>query len=486
MERNYKALFETTNDAIFLLEADHCIDCNPAALDMFGCERNQIIGQSLLRFSSDTQSDDQNPKSLLLDKIAKALTGKPQRFEWSCLRWDNSPLCGEISLNGVDYSGKPYVLATIRDITSRKVAEQSLAEQTAILRAWFDTVPGVTMKYDTEGRLVNWNRRFADFFGDKPEEIDKQDYLKHVAPAAHAKARGVFDETINTGHTQSVELPMIKSGGAIVTVLLQLNRYFRNGRPHVVEVGIDVTERVSAEQEARRQKEALRKLTRRLIHSYEEERRHISRELHDEMGQSLTAVRTDAMTIANIAKDKLPEIHERAQSILKMAGQTYDMAHRIMKRLRPSALYDLGLIDALEDLLEEWRKKDSSTQFILSVSGEFNDLEDEVSISIYRIIQECITNAVRHSGGTSVTIKMSRVLTIDPNNENRELIHLLVTDNGIGLVDEIIGRKDSFGLAGIRERAQSLGGELMIHNAEDKGLSIEVILPILPAPTHSE
>ena len=483
MERIYYALFKTTNNAIFLLEADNCVDCNPAALNMFGCERAQIIGQSLLRFSSDIQSDDQNQKSLLLDKIAKAQSGSSKRFEWNCMRCDNSQFYGEISLNGVNYSGKAYVLATVRDITDRKVAEQSLAEQTAILRTWFDTVPGVTMKYNAEGRLVNWNCRFADFFGDTPEELNKQDFLKHISPEAHAKAREAFHETINSGHTQTIELPMTTGSGAIATMLFQLNRYFRDGRPHVVEVGIDVTERVRAEQEARRQKETLRKLTRRLIHSYEEERRHISRELHDELGQSLTAVRADAVSIANIAQGELPEIHERAQSILEMAGRTYDIARKIMKRLRPSALYDLGLIDAVEDLLEEWRKKHPSMQFALAVSGEFTDLEEEVSISIYRIIQECVTNAVRHSGGTNVNINLSRVTTIGSETGNRELIHLLVTDNGNGLADEPSGRKDSFGLAGIRERAQGLGGELMIHNAENNGLSVEVILPVVPTST---
>jgi PAS domain S-box-containing protein len=334
--------------------------------------------------------------------------------------------------------------------------------------------------YDATGTLVLWNQQFFELFGGTREEMVTQGFLHYIVPDDRVKARKMFDDLLLTGQTQSLELRVVPKTGICMPLVIRVSRFYKNGQPFIVGVAVDVTDRIKAEEETARQKEALRHLTRRLIQGYEDERRHIARELHDELGQSLTAVRTDAVYIANRMKDAEPDIHERAQAILKIAGRTYDVTHAIMKRLRPGVLDDLGLVDAVEDLIADWQHQHACIGFGLEIDGTFDDLGGETKIAIYRAVQECLTNVMRHSAATEVSIHLLRgPIRDDSGGADNTHVQLRVRDNGRGLSGTAREHMSKgFGLAGMRERVSGLNGTLVLNEPGGKGLEVEITIPL--------
>ncbi len=127
----YKTLFETANDAIFLMRGDRIIECNPKTLEMFGCTRNQIIGQPPYKFSPPMQPGGRPSQEAAMGRIQAGLDGVPQSFEWTHIRYDGTHFDAEVSLNRVDLDGEPHIQAIVRDVTERKLAQEALTESEA-------------------------------------------------------------------------------------------------------------------------------------------------------------------------------------------------------------------------------------------------------------------------------------------------------------------------------------------------------------------
>ena len=220
-----------------------------------------------------------------------------------------------------------------------------------------------------------------------------------------------------------------------------------------------------AEQTATELKEN-RELTRLIQHHIEEERRNLALELHDELGQSVTAVKTIATSLVNRANDKTLDVASAAKMIVDVSGQMYDSMHGMVRQLRPLALDKLGLRDALQELASAQQTRHPAIQFDLKLEGNFKDLDPDVSIAAYRIVQECLTNIVRHAGATEAEVSVR-------SNEN---LTLVIRDNGRGLPVDQANREERFGLMGMRERAEGLGGKFEVNS--DQGVTVKVSLPV--------
>jgi two-component system sensor histidine kinase UhpB len=209
-------------------------------------------------------------------------------------------------------------------------------------------------------------------------------------------------------------------------------------------------------------------LSQQLINLQETERKNLARDLHDEFGQSLTAIHADSSVVLNLAKSKYPELKESAMAISQLSKHLMDMIGGLLQRLRPGALDELGLEDALEELVGIWQARNDNCHCSLKVEGKLpNGMNEAQRITIYRLAQECLTNVARHANATSVSIN----LIMEDNHLN-----ICVKDNGKGFeVAELIG----FGLLGMRERVEGLGGVITI-SSNNAGTEIIASLPVLP------
>lgn len=222
----------------------------------------------------------------------------------------------------------------------------------------------------------------------------------------------------------------------------------------------------SAEAEARLT--AQREFTRMLHQRIEEERAALARELHDELGQSLTAIRSIARSIAQNPHIKGHDVERSAQLLFRTAGSTYDAMHRMIPRLRPIQLNEMGLLDAVRDLVSDIQVKHPGLRIDLQCDRTIPHLTELLEISAYRIIQEALTNVIRHAGASRVRL----IIAVED-----EKLRLTVSDNGTGIVTSI-ARAGHYGVRGMQERAESLGGTLRFDPVPEGGLKVDVSLPI--------
>jgi hypothetical protein len=231
----------------------------------------------------------------------------------------------------------------------------------------------------------------------------------------------------------------------------------------------DITEHNRAE-EAERKLEETRQLSQIIQHHIEDERRSLARELHDELGQYVTAIKTFAVAISNKAGKASPEITSSAQTIVAAANHIYDGMHNIIRQLRPGVLDNLGLTETLRDAVAQWQTQSPQMKFNLEFLGKLDGLGETLNINLYRIVQESVTNALRYSQASEINITLQRT----PDGD----ISLKVQDNGIGLDVSRLEQSQQFGLLGMRERVQSLNGRYALESAPGKGVDIQVYIPI--------
>jgi two-component system, NarL family, sensor histidine kinase UhpB len=231
-----------------------------------------------------------------------------------------------------------------------------------------------------------------------------------------------------------------------------------------------VQDSLQARREARLAEDALaqnRQLTQIIQQRIEQERGAIARELHDEMGQQVTAIKTIGVSIAQRVARIDPEIEASARLVAQCADEIYDGVHRLIARLHPLALDQFGLHDALSDLLADWRQRCPEMSFTLQADAPLGELDDLHAASVYRIVQEAVSNAVRHAQADRIEVRLAAC--------GRDL-DLQVRDNGRGLGPDHAA-PGHYGVQGMRERAQSLGGRFAIGAGEAGGTAVSVHLP---------
>ena len=228
------------------------------------------------------------------------------------------------------------------------------------------------------------------------------------------------------------------------------------------------TERRQAEMELKRSQELFRSLSEHLQVIREEERTRIARKIHDDMGQSLTALKIDLSWLNKRLAANQDSIREKLQSMVTLINETIETVHNVSEDLRPGILDDFGLAAAIEWQAEEFQKR-TGIECRTSLPAEEFELSKEKSTNLFRIVQESLTNVIRHANATNVEINL---------NQADGILLLEVVDNGKGITRAAITNPKSFGLIGIKERVHSLGGEVNIVGTPNEETRIIVKMPI--------
>jgi len=210
-----------------------------------------------------------------------------------------------------------------------------------------------------------------------------------------------------------------------------------------------------------------RLLAQRNVLAQEQERRAIARELHDELGQSLNAIKLDAVAIRQRVSDEDDEVHQNAAAIIDLADHVHESVRTLTRQLRPVALDELGLRDALELLVTQWARRNAPVECQFVAEGDLDGLGELVNITVYRCVQECLTNITRHARAQRVDVGVRRT---------GPMVELRVSDDGAGLMTT--AKHAGVGLVGLRERAQSLEGIMELASEPGKGVQVVVRLPL--------
>lgn len=264
-------------------------------------------------------------------------------------------------------------------------------------------------------------------------------------------------------HLQLDELPTVALAAALGLVWFAWRRYREARRELVRRQAVEARLAAALDEKNR--------LARRFIDAQEAERRNVARELHDELGQWLNAIKLDAVAIDRHA-DPAP-LRERARSIVDGVDRIHAVVQTMIRRFRPVALDELGLRAALEHSIHDWRRRMPDTLLRLSATGDLDHCGEAVNLAVYRMVQEGLTNVSRHARARRVEVRLDRRPCPDGHGSR---IHLVVDDDGVG-TDLGIPRS-GLGLLGMRERAELLGGDFGLASEPGHGFSLWATLPV--------
>ncbi len=330
-----------------------------------------------------------------------------------------------------------------------------------------EDIPEMVCRWQPDGRITYVNEAYCRYFGLSREALLRGARL----PAFHPGAEGgaIDPEPYRERPVVVVEFPVPQPDGS-VRWQRWLDRALFDADGAIREfqsIGEDITERKRTEDETRRLLEENRRLARMALAIQEDERARLARELHDELGQSLTAMRADAESILRLNQQRDRSIDACARAINDVAGQVYGTVHEMMHRLRPVLLDDLGLRDALVELMQRWQGQHPEVALRPQLEA-IDPLPQAVQLAAFRIVQEALTNIAKHASAQRVDVILQQ--------RDRATLALTVRDDGVGM--EPAAHRQGYGLLGMRERVLALGGNFEVTGAAGHGVAIRVLLPL--------
>ncbi len=325
---------------------------------------------------------------------------------------------------------------------------------------------GITVLAD--GEIVDINEAFCSTFGYTRQDIQDRKPLEVGIWAAPAEREAFVTTLHEHGSVRNRQTQYRSKTGRTGIALLSAEVIEIDGKDCVVFMSIDITDLKGAEQELVSSRNQLRRLGAHLEKVREEERAHVAREIHDQLGQELTGLKMDLSWCLSRIPAEEKALADKTSAMIGLVDETVHTVRRIATELRPGVLDDLGLIPALEWLAQEFQTRSGILCSFTSRQGD-RPLDIGRTTALFRIFQETLTNAARHSRATRVDAVLGW---------GSDHVRLEVADNGVGMPALQTEPGESFGILGMKERAMMCGGELRIAETQGGGTTISVDIPI--------
>ncbi len=332
-----------------------------------------------------------------------------------------------------------------------------------------DALPFYVLLVDAHHHILQANKAVQAQLGVEPKDIVGKYCPKVIHGLDEPFYACPLEEAVEKGQAVEREALDPESGRWITSAIYPTRGWTRDGRRIFFHMVTDITERKQAEERLRTSREQLRSLSAHLESLREEERKNIAREIHDELGQMLTALKIDLSWLTNRLPKEQELLLEKTKSMYQLVDTAIQTVKRVSAELRPGALDDLGLAAAIEWQAGEFEKL-TKIKCEFSSNPEDIVLDQDRSTAIFRIFQETLTNVVRHADATKVKANLK---------EEAGRIILRIRDNGKGIEKKQISDPKAFGLIGMRERAHFWGGELKITGTPGKETTVVVSIPLV-------
>lgn len=354
-------------------------------------------------------------------------------------------------------------------VDERRRARDGLRLANAELTQIFETSADGMRVIDPAFNVLRANQTFCALAGQtKQEAVGKKCHEGFRGPLCHSDGCPM---TRILGGEDRVECDVekVRQDGSPVPCIVTATP-FRDAQGRIVgivEDFKDISERKRTEEQLRRSQSRLRELTAYLESAREKERTRVAREIHDELGQSLTALKLDVHWLAHRLPLDPPVLLRKAEDMQDLIDRNIEFVQRVCSELRPGLLDNLGLSAAMEWQSNEFQGR-TGIECDLQACPEEVVLDQARSTALFRVFQETLTNVLRHAGATRVRIRLE---------DRSEAIVLEVSDDGKGITPEEVSDPRSFGLMGIRERVHAFGGNLDIDGRPGQGTTVRVTLP---------
>lgn len=475
-EEKYRALVEATNDWLWEIDAEGIYTyVSPRVRDILGYAPEEVLGRRPTDFMPREEAARvmevfgeiaaERKPLVLLENVNLHKDGRHVVLETSGL-----PIFDDdgrhLGYRGID-----------RDITPRKQAEAAHRESEARIRGMAGNVPGMVFQFALQARgelafrYASDGARALCGYGPKVLLDDVQNFLGLIRSEDQPTFLLGLADSVRELAAWNWEGRIEAPGGGEKWINWRASpRLLGDGTVLWDGVAVNITEAKDSQAALARSREQLQALSGYLQTVREEEKSHIAREIHDELGGTLTALKMDAYWLSKKLPPEFDDFHGKLAGMLTMVDGAVQTTRRICTELRPTVLDDLGLLAAIEWQVTEFQKR-------MSIPCTFHrpprdvELEGGMAIALFRILQESLTNVARHAGASVVFV----VCQI-----TEEHIFLAIEDNGCGIDPRAMEAGHSHGLRGIRERARQFGGEVDIVGTAGQGTVVMVQFPLPP------
>jgi PAS domain S-box-containing protein len=480
-EERYRSLYNNTPAMLHSVDPSGCLlSVSDYWCEMLGYRREEVIGRNILEFH--TEASRRCAEETVFPEFRQHGFVKDVSYQFVKKNGEviDALLCafGERDEQGHIFRS----LSVSIDVTERLNAERALKQAQEELHSYsqdlerqirkrtreiasiFRYTPAVVSIKDGEGRYTLINPRFEKLFGLSQEEVrGKTDY--DIFPKETADRLQANDsKVLATKVCQQVEEQIPQADGLHTYLSVKFPIYDDSRKiSGLCGISMDITE-------VKKAQDQLRRLSGSIIAGQEKERTAIARELHDELGQMLTALRLDCVWLSERLQEADAQAGERAAGMCCLIDRGIKEVREMAVRLRPGVLDRLGLVDALEWYATDFERRTGITCLFEPNGAPL--IPDKVATAAYRIAQEALTNVVRHTNANLVNM----ILQAEDG-----VLTLIVADNGQGFDPAKLPEEEGLGIAGMRERASLVGGELEVQSQAGKGTSVYFRVPVAPA-----
>jgi PAS domain S-box-containing protein len=516
-EIRYRRLFETAHDGVLLVDPGtrKIVDANPFMTRLLGYPHNQLVGKELFEIG------------LLKDEVASREMFRKLRRNRE-VRYEDLPLESrrgrhqevEVVANLYQEDGHSIIQCNIRDITERKLSEAALRASEERFRILFQLGPVAVYSCDADGVLKDFNRRAVELWGRKPLPGDKDErfcgscklYRSNGEYMPHNRTPMADVLSGKTTVVRDVETLIERPDGSKINVIVNI-RALKNARGVItgaINCFYDITERKAAAEaqlriqvlaatneelvleiaqrkavevalkksehhygkllaESERLQEQLRQLSRQILLAQEDERKRISRELHDVIAQTLTGINVRLAALKKQAASNTKYLDRDIARTQRLVEKSVNIVHEFARELRPAVLDDLGLIPALHSFVKLFSKR-TRVHVSLQAFAGVEELDIAKRTVLYRVAQEALTNVSRHAKASRVDITIRKLATG---------VGMKIKDDGksFNVDHQLTKASKRLGLLGMRERVEMVGGTFCVLSAPGQGTTIDVEIP---------